>query len=121
MLIAVFENRGTVKTIIREQLLTFSIQANIDMDVLWFDRSFQFNHLENYLDAVCVALISLEDASFRNVGRMIAQNNPMCYICYYGNADENLHPLLKTRPYEYLITGDMPEKILDTIHQHTGQ
>lgn len=117
MLIAVFDNRDTVKTIIREQLLTFSIQANIDMDVLWFDSSFQFDHLENYMESVCIALISLEDASFRSVGYMIAQNNPMCYICYYGNADEDLHPLLKTRPYEYLITGDMSKKVLDTIRE----
>lgn len=106
--------------LIREILVSYTIQRDIDLQIYWYTSQKSFDQLERVMRSVSIALIAVKNGDGRELGSKVYAINPDCRIIFYGPEGQQLRPLLRSRPIEYhaFSEGDIALKEkLDAILQ----
>lgn len=114
---AVFERDKQTRENVKEILTEYSLRTDMEMSILWFTDENALDKLISYTSKMQAALISLSDPHNVEIGRRIYYANPDCAICYYGNKNQELEPLLASRPICYYQPnrGDTLAKKIDQM------
>ena len=114
---AVFEEDKQIRENIKEILADYSLRTGLEVSVLWFTDEKALNKIPSYTGKMQAALISLNNQYNIEIGRRIYYANPDCAICYYGNKNQELEPLLVSRPICYYQPnrGDALAKKIDQM------
>lgn len=104
MYIAFFDSDGNSINTIRDRLVKYTVVNNTELDVLWFE-DISADKAVKYFSSIGIAFISLDCEELSQIGFEISKTNPDCYICYYKSDDCSLLPLLRSRPYDFFLSG----------------
>lgn len=99
--IAILEQNAEKALKMKELLVTYSIQKNMDFRTLWFSTEGSVKKLEKYISGIHIALVSLENNDGLQEGMSIYSLNPDCRIFYYSSGPCRLQPLFHSRPIEF--------------------
>ena len=110
--LAVFEPDTERKATIKELLVRYTIQRNIEMELLWFAADNPVPKIEKYAEHIQIALVSLEYSKGTEAGQCLYQRNPDCRILYYRASECDLEPLLPTRPIGFYLWENSGETFL---------
>lgn len=97
-LIAVYEERQEVRSLIRGQLEGYAFQTNLIYRTLWMDRIPGGEKREELFPQVQLALLSLDMPDVQLVAEEIYRFNEDCRIIFFSEMDCDLVPLLLVRP-----------------------
>lgn len=106
--LAVFDNnKDNIKTI-KQSITKYTVQKNVDFDVLWFYEDITPSKINKYVADISIALIHLELDTNHELGKLIYSVNEDCRIIYYNSYSEDLEPLLcvRSRAFHLISRGE---------------
>ncbi len=129
-LIAVYEERQEVCSLISRQLKEYAFQTNLIYRTLWMNRTPSGEKIEEFFPQVQLALLSLDMPDAQLIAGELYRRNEDCRIIFFSETSCDLVPLLSVRPIGFFNNPDETDQphsldeliaavILD-IRAHTG-
>ena len=96
--IAIIETNPANREKLRNFFLEYTIQKDVDLDVLWFVEDITVQKVQRCATGANIAIISSASDPKRDFAKAIYQINEDCRILYYSESEMDLEPLLCVRP-----------------------
>lgn len=113
--LAVFDSNPSNCKKIKKDVLNYSVQDNIDLDLLWFFDKTDSSKIKKYASTINIALISLDLQDGKSIGRQIYKINEDCRIIYYSSDNCELEQLLCVRPCGFYNASKCDEDLIAYI------
>lgn len=115
--VAVLEPDEKRHKLLRDWLVSFTVQRDCELDLLRFTDEKATTKLEKYAKQIQIALISLDNEHGKEIGRTLYQQNQDCRICYYREQPCPLEGLLPTRPIGFYLWKGAQEGFLQKFQE----
>ncbi|MBR1763039.1 MAG: LytTR family transcriptional regulator [Eubacterium sp.] len=115
---AVFDNNIANRNSLKQIIIKYTAQRNINIDVFWFFDDFGEEKIKEYAPSFNIAFISTEADDKYRISRTIYEINEDCRIVYYSSSATDLEPMLsvRTRAFHLSARGETALiRILDDI------
>lgn len=102
---AVFDNSIENRSILKQTIIRYTVNRNIDFDVLWFFEDFSTEKIKKFTSMLNIALISADLDTECQISRAVYESNEDCRIIYYSSSVKDLEPMLCVRTRGFHLTG----------------
>lgn len=113
--LAIFDNNPSSCNSIKQSIVKYSVQDNVDFDLLSFFENTNQCKIEKYASSINIALISLDLQDGKSIGKQIYSLNEDCRIIYYSSDNCELAPLLCVRPCGFYKTEKCDVNLINHI------
>ncbi len=114
----VFEKDTDLYNKIRNALIDYSVQNNIEIDIYRLNEEKHLRDLESLAKTVHIALINSDyDRLSLDAGQIVFNEDETVLIVFYGSNAVNLKPFFTSRPITYMeLEKDSFESVIKSLH-----
>lgn len=102
---AVFDNNVENRNSLKQTIIKYTAQRNIDIDVFWFFEDFGAEKIKKYAPSFNIAFISTDVDDKYRISRTIYEINEDCRIVYYSVFETDLEPMLRVRTRAFHLSS----------------
>lgn len=117
MRIAIIETNPANREKLRNICLRFSMQNEVELDVVWFVENITLPKLQRCISGVHMALISAQSDPSREFAKAIYRCNEDCRILYYSGQEIDLEPLLCIRARGFHLVSNGADVLMHKMQE----